>query len=173
MGLQKSQLQLSDWTTTDDVSDIWVTIVMIAQVVFQEHNFALFKSVETTDHLTGLVGVSSEWLFMGPKLDPQIMLTLPFSKHTSQEEAHNSATPVQNPDYFTFLLPPIAFPHTSDHSAPWSYKYPEPLALREVGLRPVLPCPHLNASWINSFSAANLSVSVFALQRIGQTNPAQ
>ena len=33
---------------------------MIAQVVFQEHNFALFKSVETTDHLTGLVGVSSE-----------------------------------------------------------------------------------------------------------------
>ena len=33
---------------------------MIAEVVFQEHNFALFKSVQTTDHLAGLVGVSNE-----------------------------------------------------------------------------------------------------------------
>ena len=83
-------------------------------------------------------------LFMseGPKLRPQIMLMPPFSDRASHEEACNSDMPAQNTDYFTFFLPQIIFPHTSDNPASLSHKYPEPLTFGEAGLRLVLPSPH-------------------------------
>ena len=40
-----------------------------------------------------------------------------------------------NVNYFTFPLPPVTFPHVSDHSVSLSHKYLKPLSLGEADVR--------------------------------------
>ena len=143
---------------------MWVTLELVAWIVFQERGASLvqFKSVETTDHSTGPVRVSNGWpfVFRGQKLHSQIVNDAIFWT-MSHREACKTDMLVQNINYFTFLLPPDICPPTSDYPTSLSHKYPQPLAFQETDLRLVLPFPCLATLWINAFSAVNLSISEF------------
>ena len=102
-------------------------------------------------------------LMSGQKLHLQIMLRLPFSEHASHEEACDSDALAQNTNYFTFFLPPITLPHTSDHPASLPHKYSKPLTFREADLRLVLPSPCLAASWVNSSCCKPWRLSIWLL----------
>ena len=56
------------------------------------------------------------------------MLMLPFSEHAYYEEECNSDTPAQNTSYFTIFLPPVIFPHSSDHFTSLPHKYSKALS---------------------------------------------
>lgn len=123
------------------------------------------RLVRTIDPPAGHVPVSTK----GPKRYPQNMLMLLFSEHASHEEMCSFPAPAE------WQLPQLLLisNHLSSHSphpTPLSHKYLEPLAIGEVDLRFVLQSPHLAASLVNPFSAANLGISVFGLLCGGQTN---
>lgn len=153
-------------------------VIRCLPVIFQELGVSSvqvklqpIKLAGATNLPRGHVWMCDSWPFgvEGPKLHPQDMLTLPFSEYVSHKEACILAVSARN-NCLIFLSPPITFPcHASDHPASLSQKCPKPLTYRDIDSRLVLLF-HWDATWINLFSAANLSLSAFGVQHARQTS---
>ena len=65
-------------------------------------------------------------------------------------------------------LPRIIYPHTSNHLAPLTYKYPCVLIFEEVDLSLILLPPHLASLWLKPFLCHNLVILVIGFLCDGQ-----
>ena len=113
----------------DKTSDVWASTVM-AESFLRNMELVLLRSNGSrwpTSNWDCKCPVDDLLTLEGPKLHPEIMLMLPFSEHAYYKEACNSDTPAQNTNYFNFFLPPVIFPHSSDHFTSLPHKYPEAL----------------------------------------------
>lgn len=103
-----------------------ILMVMVAKLVVRnlEATLIQLKLVQVTDPSLGPVQVSHGHLFhiRGPKLHPQIMLTLPFSEHVSCGKSQSLIAQVQTMDGFRSNLQ-SPFPCV-DHAASESHRYP-------------------------------------------------